>query len=179
MGYTGLKNTINEALTAVTEIEGRLKGNAPNPAFVQTGIKKITESYAHVFNVKIDLPESFIQTSIDNDAAKKRILQWLADIRVTFTSMVGAIGEDAKTRNDNNTKFEALLEKIVENLATENGNIAKLQAKYTTLMGSYQDNITAFGNFVAKNKENLAENTAWCALKPLPTKELSPILNLT
>ena len=161
--YTGLKNTINEALTAVTEIEGRLKGNAPNPAFVQTGIKKITESYAHVFNVKIDLPESFIQTSIDNDAAKKRILQWLADIRVTFTSMVGAIGEDAKTRNDNNTKFEALLEKIVENLATENGNIAKLQAKYTTLMGSYQDNITAFGNFVAKNKENLAENTAWCA----------------
>merc|ERR1712032_1196936 len=38
--YTGLKNTINEALTAVTEIEGRLKGNASNPALTMMPQKK-------------------------------------------------------------------------------------------------------------------------------------------
>merc|ERR1712151_1070 len=122
--YSGLRNTINEAITAVTGIEGRLRGNAPAASFIQTGIKKITDSYAKVFNVKIDLPESFVQMSIDNDAAKKRILAWLADIRGSFASMNASIATDAKTRHG--------------------------------------ENVSAFGELVNKNKENLSENANWC-----------------
>merc|ERR1711957_111676 len=110
--YTGLKNTITEAMHSVAEIDAKLNSHAPpTPAFVQTSIKKITDSYQKVFNVNIDLPESFIQMSIDNDAAKKRICAWLDDIKATFAS-ISSITEDSKTRSENNGKFEALLEKI-------------------------------------------------------------------
>merc|ERR1711957_845965 len=131
--YTGLKNTITEAMHSVAEIDAKLNSHAPpTPAFVQTSIKKITDSYQKVFNVNIDLPESFIQMSIDNDAAKKRICAWLDDIKATFASMISSITEDSKTRSENNGKFEALLEKIVEALKTENGNIALITKKYAT-----------------------------------------------
>lgn len=160
--YTGLANTINEALNAITEIESRLKNANPQPAFVQTGIKKITDSYHKVFNVKIDLPESFIQMSIDNDAARRRIIQWLADIRGTFTAMVGSINDDNKARNENNTRFESLLEKIVDSLKVENENITNLVGRYNTLAGNYDENIASFTEFQTKNTENLAENKEWC-----------------
>jgi len=162
--YTGLKNTINEALTSVNDISSKLKSNsAPSPAFIQTSIKKVTESYNKVFNVNIDLPESFIQMSIDNDAAKKRILQWLSDIKGTFASMVASIDEDAKGRSEKNGKFEALLEKIIESLKTENNNIAVIKGKYKDLIASYVENIASFDDFRKKNAENLKENASFCA----------------
>lgn len=162
--YGSLKNTINEALNAVNEISAQLKSaNKPSPAFLQTSIKKVTDSYHAVFNMKIELPESFIQMSIDNDAARHRIQQWLEDIRGTFASMVASIDEDAHSRNENNTKFEALLDKIVEALKTENHNIANVQKKYGTLAASYDENIESFSEFQAKNAENLKENQAYCA----------------
>merc|ERR1711957_1097865 len=111
---------MGEAMHSVAEIDAKLNSHAPpTPAFVQTSIKKITDSYQKVFNVNIDLPESFIQMSIDNDAAEKRICAWLDDIKATFASMISSITEDSKTRSENNGKFEALLEKIVEALKTE------------------------------------------------------------
>merc|ERR1711957_940638 len=58
---------------------------------------------------------------------------------------------------------EALLEKIVEALKTENGNIALITwEKYATLMESYDENIASFGGFLTKNAENLKENTDYC-----------------
>merc|ERR1712124_40583 len=176
--YSGLRNTINEAITAVTGIEGRLRGNAPQPAFIQTGIKKITDSYAKVFNVKIDLPESFVQMSIDNDAAKKRILAWLADIRGSFAAMNSSIATDAKTRQGNNGRFTALLDKIVEALATENENLTRLVGKYTTLMGSYGENVSAFGELSTKTKKTYKKTPTGAKLKPLPTKESELTQNL-
>ena len=162
--YSGLRNTIMEALNSVNDIAAKLKSNAPpTPAFVQTSIKKVTESYHKVFNVNIDLPEAFIQMSIDNDAAKKRIIQWLDDIKMTFSSMVNSIDEDSKTRSENNTKFEALLEKIVDALKSENENITNIQKKYTSLAKSYDENIASFGEFKTKNAENLKENAEYCA----------------
>jgi hypothetical protein len=161
--YSGLKNTINEALVSVNDISSKLKSVAPpTPAFVQTSIKKVTESYAKVFNVNIDLPESFIQMSIDNDAAKKRIVAWLDDIKMTFSSMVSSITEDAATRSENNGKFSALLAKIVEAIDGENKNIMMIQGKYVKLAASYDENIAAFDGFRVKNVENLKENTDYC-----------------
>jgi hypothetical protein len=161
--YSGLKNTINEALTSVNDISAKLKSNAPpTPAFIQTSIQKVTDSYQKVFNVKIDLPESFIQMSIDNDAAKKRILSWLDDIRMTFASMVSSIEGDSKRRGENNLKFESTLEKIVEALKAENENITLIKSKYASLATSYDENIESFGEFMTKNAENLKENKEYC-----------------
>lgn len=161
--YSGLRNTINEALTAVNDISAKLKSaNAPAASFVQTSIRKVTDSYHKVFNVKIDLPESFIQMSIDNDAAKRRIVQWLDDIRGTFASMIASVEENNKTRGENNGKFEALLEKIVEALKSENANITTIKGKYGKLVASYDENIASFGEFQTKNAENLKENTEYC-----------------
>jgi len=162
--YTGLRNTIQEALTNVNDISAKLKSNAPpTPAFVQTSIKKVTDSYAKVFNVNIELPESFIQMSIDNDAAKRRICAWLDDIRGTFANMVSDINTDSKSRSENNGKFEALLEKIVEALKVENGNLANIQKKMAALAKSYDENIASFAGFQKKNAENLKENADYCA----------------
>ena len=161
--YTGLRNTINEALSSVNDISSKLKSHAPpTPAFVQTSIKKVTDSYQKVFHVNIDLPESFVQMSIDNDAAKRRILAWLDDIRGTFATMVSAITEDTKTRTENNGKFTALLEKIVENIKAENANVTVIQKKYGSLLTSYAENIESFSGFQAKNVENLKENKDYC-----------------
>jgi hypothetical protein len=101
--------------------------------------------------------------SIDNDAAKKRIISWLEDIRMTFASMVSSIEEDSKTRSENNGKFEALLEKIVEALKAENENITNVKSKYASLAQNYDENIAAFGEFKSKNAENLKENQEYCA----------------
>jgi DNA-binding transcriptional ArsR family regulator len=162
--YDGLRNTINSALTSVNDIASQLKSNnLPTPSFVQTSIKKITDSYHRVFNMKIDIPESFIQMSIDNDAARRRIISWLDDIKMTFSAMVSSIDEDSKTRSDNNGKFEALLDKIVEALKAENENITVLKGKYVSLMKSYDENISSFGEFKTKNAANLAENKEYCS----------------
>merc|ERR1712032_1150461 len=104
--YSGLRNTISEALTNVNDIAAKLKSSAPpTPAFVQTSIKKVTDSYAKVFNV-----------NIDNDAAKRRICAWLDDIRGTFANMFSDINVDTKSRSENNGKFEALLKKSLKPL---------------------------------------------------------------
>lgn len=162
--YSGLKNTINEALNSVGEISAQLKSrNEPTEAFVQTSIKKITDSYHKVFNMKIELPSTFIQMSIDNDAARQRILEWLEDIKGTFASMISSIDEDNSSRSESNGRFTALLDKVVEALNTENANIAELQGKYQSLSESYDTNVASFAEFQAKNEENLKENEEYCA----------------
>lgn len=164
--YDGLRNTVNDGLALISEISAQLKSTSEEPVaveFVQTSIKKITDSYQKVFNMKIELPESFIQMSIDNDAARRRILEWLDDIRMTYSGMVSSIEEDSNTRSDNNSKFEALLETIVEALTTENENLANLKEKYTTLAESYAQNIASLQEFREKNEANLAENEQFCA----------------
>merc|ERR1712032_324483 len=178
--YSGLRNTIQEALTNVNDIAAKLKSNAPpTHALVQTSIKKVTDSYAKVFNVNIELPESFIQMSIDNDAAKRRICAWLDDIRGTFANMVSDINVDTKSRSENNGKFEALLEKIVEALKVENGNLANIQKKMATLAGSYDENIASFSAFQKITLKTYKKTKTTVPLNLLPTKKLKLTLNLT
>lgn len=162
--YSGLSATINGALNSVNDLSARLKASVrPTPKFVQTSVKEITDSYSKVFNVNIDLPESFIEMSIDNNAARGRILQWLDDIKGTFASMVSSIDSDSKRRSDNNGKFVALLTVVASALDTENKNIMVLRTKYTELAASYAKNIQAFAGFNVMNTKNLKENTAFCA----------------
>jgi len=162
--YSGLKNTVNEALNSVSEISSQLKSsNEPTEAFLQTSIKKITDSYHKVFNMKIELPATFIQMSIDNDAARRRILEWLEDIKGTFASMVSSVDEDDHSRSESNGRYTALLDKVVEALGVENQNISELQSKYHSLAESYDTNVASFADFQARNEENLKENEEYCA----------------
>jgi hypothetical protein len=161
--YSGLRTTINGALNSVAAVAAQLKVNKPSPKFIQTSIKEITESYSKVFNVNIDLPESFIEMSIDNNAARRRILTWLEDIRGTFSSMIASIDSDAARRNTNNAKFTALLTQVAVQLKAENVMMANVRVKYTELTKSYASNIAAFSNFRTRNAANLKENTEYCA----------------
>merc|ERR1711908_61767 len=78
-------------------------------------------------------------------------------------NMVSDINTDSKSRSENNGKFEALLEKIVEALKVENGNLANIQKKMAALAKSYDENIASFAGFQKKNAENLKENADYCA----------------
>lgn len=163
--YAGLRNTVNEALNNISDVAAKLKGPTPAPqatAFIQEGVKKVTDSYHKVFNMNIELPQSFVQMSIDNDAARRRIVQWLEEIRGVFAAMVGEVDDDDKERKENNGKFEALLEKICQALKAENENITTIKQKYASLKSNYDDNIQSFNEFKNKNAANLKENQEYC-----------------
>ena len=162
--YSGLSNTITRALNSVNELSAKLKAdNRPTLKFVQTSVKEITGSYSKVFNVNIDLPESFIEMSLDNNAARQRILTWLEDVRGTFASMVASISTDAKNRSDNNNKFNALLAVVVKSLGAEVNNLNSLRVKYNELIASYAENVASFEKFRVTNANNLSENSSFCA----------------
>lgn len=163
--YDSVENTINEAQSALNELLASLRaaGNKASPAFVQTKIQKITNAYQKVFNVNIDLPTAFVQMSIDNNAARERIVSWLDDINMTFTAMVSDIKRDAEARKVNSENFEKVIKEVNEALKNENANLTSLKEKYESLVGDYVKNIKSFEGFKEQNLANLKENEQYCS----------------
>jgi len=108
------------------------------------------------------MPNAFIQMSIDNEAAKRRIVSWLQDIKMTFSTMVDEINSAAETRSANSEGFKNTLNTINDALRAENANISDLKAKYEELVSQYASNIEQFSGFKQTNLENLEENKAYC-----------------
>lgn len=162
--YDGVVNTVTDAQNALKELLASLKsvGTKVSTAFVETKIQKITNAYQKVFNFNIDMPSAFIQMSIDNNAAKERIVNWLEDINMTFSSMVADIKRDADTRKTNSDNFRKVINNVNASLVSENANITELKEKYTSLVEDYNKNIKRFGEFKEKNQANLVENQKYC-----------------
>jgi len=161
--YDSVQNTISDAKSAVNELLSNLRAtDKPAVSFLQTNIKRVTDAYQKVFNVNIDLPYAFIQMSIDNNAAKQRIVGWLNDINMTFSSMVQEISSDAKNRSENSEAFKAVIDKVNTALQNENINITGLKSKYEGLVEDYNKNINDFTQLKKNNAANLLENENYC-----------------
>lgn len=161
--YSGIETTVADAQIALDELLASLNSNnAVAVSFVQTNVKKVTNAYQKVFNLNIDMPNAFIQMSIDNEAAKRRIVSWLQDIKMTFSTMVDEINSAAETRSANSEGFKNTLNTINDALRAENANISDLKAKYEELVSQYASNIEQFSGFKQTNLENLEENKAYC-----------------
>lgn len=162
--YDSVLNTIADAQSALNELLASLRdaGNKSSASFVQTKIQKITNAYQKVFNVNIDLPTAFVQMSIDNNAARQRIVNWLEDINMTFSSMVSDIKNDAATRQANSLNFENVVADVNKALNAENANITQLKEKYELLVNDYSKNIQSFEGFRKQNQANLEENKTYC-----------------
>ena len=162
--YDSVQNTVADAQSALNELLASLRaaGNKASSAFVQTKIQKITNAYQKVFNVNIDLPTAFVQMSIDNNAARERIVSWLEDINMTFTAMVTDIKNDAQTRQANSENFEKVINDVNKALNEENSNITQLKQKYELLVADYVKNVISFEGFKTQNQANLVENKKYC-----------------
>jgi ABC-type transporter Mla subunit MlaD len=161
--YSGIETTVADAQIALDELLASLSSNDEVAvSFVQTNVKKVTNAYQKVFNLNIDMPTAFIQMSIDNEAAKHRIVSWLQDIKMTFSTMVDEIKSAAETRSANSEGFKNTINTINDALRAENANITELKEKYEELVKEYGSNIEQFSGFKATNLENLHENEAYC-----------------
>lgn len=163
--YDNVQNTIADAQSALNELLASLRdaGNKSSVSFLQTRIQKITNAYQKVFNVNIDLPTAFVQMSIDNNAARQRIVNWLEDINMSFSSMVSDIKSDAETRRLNSQDFQKVINEVNAALQAENANITQLKEKYDSLVNDYTSNIKSFEGFRKQNQANLEENKSYCA----------------
>ncbi len=162
--YDSVTITVNDAQGALKELLASLRsaGNQASPAFVQTKVQTITSAYQKVFNINIDLPTVFVQMSIDNNAARLRIINWLEDIQMSFSSMVGDISRDSETRKANSINFQKVVKEVVDAINAENLNITQLKEKYETLVNDYAKNVQSFQGFRTQNQANLQENTKYC-----------------
>jgi hypothetical protein len=172
--YDGVENTITDAQNALNELLASLRtdGNKATPAFIETKIQKITNAYQKVFNFNIDLPSAFVQMSIDNNAAKQRIVNWLEDINMTFTAMVSDIKRDAETRKANSENFKKVIDEVTKGLKAENANITQLKEKYDSLVEDYIKNIKSFEDFKTKNEANLQENQKYCETEKVNSEKV-------
>ncbi len=162
--YNSVSSTVQDARVAVEELLAnlRLTDQPASASFLQTKIKRVTDAYQKVFNINIDIPTAFIQMSIDNNAAKQRIVSWLDDINMTFSSMISEIADDAAQRQSNSENFAGVVDQVNEALAIENGNISNLKDKYESLTESYNKNINDFTALKESNSASLEENTNFC-----------------
>ena len=101
--------------------------------------------------------------SIDNNAARERIISWLEDINMTFSSMVSDIKRDAEARRVNSENFQKVINDTNAALQSENANLTNLKRTYETLVGDYEANIKSFEGFRTQNQANLKENESYCA----------------
>lgn len=161
--YADIRNTVSNAQNSIRELLTSLKSKQGlSSKFIQTNVQEVSEAYAKVFNLNVDIPASFVQLSIDNNAARQRIINWLEDINITFASMLTTIKEDESARKSNSDNFVQLLVSNVSNLEASSVNITGLRQKYSVSVQEYASNVKTFSDFRRRNQENLVENTKYC-----------------
>jgi len=152
-----------KAIETVTSWTTRSKNEKKTD--LQDSLKKVATAFVELKDFELEIPESFLELTANDHAVRRRLLEWLGQLRVTFVEIADHYEQKASARNEIFGREIEAVKSLMANYAIDTTHAHNAITAFTKHISSAQ----AGHEFVAKlskqNAQLVIANQDYCRVE--------------
>jgi hypothetical protein len=143
---------------------GRQNGK-PNKSFIQENLEEVTSAFLELKGFELVIPESFVELAADNHKVRRRLLEWLGQLRVTFVEIADHFQQKAAARSEIFGRQIAAVSALLAKYTLDATHAKHAVARFSTHLSSAKEAIEFVAKLSKQNAKLVIANKDYCRVE--------------
>jgi hypothetical protein len=143
----------------------RKSGKKPNKSFIQENLEEVTSAFLELKGFELVIPESFVELAADNHKVRRRLLEWLGQLRVTFVEIADHFQQKAAARSEIFGRQIAAVSALLAKYALDATHASHAVARFSTHLSSAKEAIEFVAKLSKQNAKLVIANQDYCRVE--------------
>lgn len=140
-------------------------GKKANKSFIQENLEEVTSAFLELKGFELVIPESFVELAADNHKVRRRLLEWLGQLRVTFVEIADHFQQKAAARSEIFGRQIAAVSELLAKYALDATHASHAVARFSTHLSSAKEAIEFVAKLSKQNAQLVIANTEYCRVE--------------
>lgn len=140
-------------------------GKKANKSFIQENLEEVTSAFLELKGFELVIPESFVELAADNHKVRRRLLEWLGQLRVTFVEIADHFQQKAAARSEIFGRQIAAVSELLAKYALDATHAKHAVARFSTHLSSAKEAIEFVAKLSKQNAKLVIANTDYCRVE--------------
>ena len=145
--------------------DDKSKSRHPNRSFIQENLEEVTSAFLELKGFELVIPESFVELAADNHKVRRRLLEWLGQLRVTFVEIADHFQQKAAARSEIFGRQIAAVSALLAKYALDATHAKHAVARFSTHLSSAKEAIEFVAKLSKQNAKLVIANTDYCRVE--------------
>ena len=143
----------------------RKTGKNKRPAMIQEHLEAVASAFLELKGFELVIPESFVELAADNHKVRRRLLEWLGQLRVTFVEIADHFQQKAAARSEIFGRQIAAVSALLGKYALDATHASHAVARFSTHLSSAKEAIEFVAKLSKQNAKLVIANQDYCRVE--------------
>lgn len=144
---------------------GSKKGKKANKSFIQEHLEEVASAFLELKGFELVIPESFVELAADNHKVRRRLLEWLGQLRVTFVEIADHYQQKAAARSEIFGRQIEAVKALLAKYALDSTHAKHAVARFSTHLSSAKEAIEFVAKLSKQNAKLVIANKDYCRVE--------------
>ena len=134
-------------------------------SFIQENLEEVTSAFLELKGFELVIPESFVELAADNHKVRRRLLEWLGQLRVTFVEIADHFQQKAAARSEIFGRQIAAVSALLAKYALDATHAKHAVARFSTHLSTSKEALEFVAKLSKQNAKLVIANTDYCRVE--------------
>lgn len=134
-------------------------------SFIQEDLEEVASAFLELKGFELVIPESFVELAADNHKVRRRLLEWLGQLRVTFVEIADHYQQKAAARSEIFGRQIEAVKALLAKYALDATHAKHAVARFSTHLSSAKEAIEFVAKLSKQNAKLVIANKDYCRVE--------------